>query len=190
MIGDELKRVNWRASAHLDDLVVRQEERPKTGRVTVLLDRRAEGYDEDGFERAVSAALSALHSGFRGGDALRFLTTAGPAVSDIRTRSELDAVDEQLALIDTTQSASLVRSMEELNRISGVARWWSSPARSTNRSRRWWPGPGRTFGLVVVISCMRTPDETWPWAITYDEATDLTGEWRLAVTSSKGSANR
>ncbi len=188
VVGDELKRVNWRASAHLDDLVVRQEERPKTGRVTVLLDRRAEGYDEEGFERAVSAALSALHSGFRGGDALRFLTTAGPAVSDLRTRSELDAVDEQLALIDTTQSASLIRSMEELNRISRggtlvvvTGSLHESVEPVVARARR-------TFGLVVVISCVRTPDQTWPWAITYDEATDLAGEWRVAVTSTKGSA--
>ena len=117
VVGDELKRVNWRASARLDDLVVRQEERPKTGRVTVVLDRRAEVYDDEGFERAVSATLSSLHSGFNGGDALRFLTTAGPAVSDIRTRSELDGVDEQLALIEPTQSASLIRSLEELNRV-------------------------------------------------------------------------
>ncbi|MGI9599405.1 MAG: DUF58 domain-containing protein [Acidimicrobiales bacterium] len=190
VFGDELKRVNWRASARLDDLVVRQEERPKTGRVTVLLDRRAEVYDDEGFERAVSAALSALHSGFRGGDALRFLTSSGPAVSDIRTRSELDAVDEQLALIDTTQSASLIRSLEELNRISrggtlvvvtGLLQESVEPVVARAR---------RTFGLVVVIACVRSPDGPWTWAITYDGATDLASEWRLAVTSTKGTSER
>ncbi|MGH1494101.1 MAG: DUF58 domain-containing protein [Acidimicrobiales bacterium] len=186
VFGDELKRVNWRASARLDDLVVRQEERPKTGRVTVVLDRRAEVYDEDGFERAVSAALSALHSGFRGGDALRFLTSAGPAVSDIRTRSELDAVDEQLALIETTESASLVRTLEELNRATRggtlvvVTGQLQGPIEQViARSRR-------TFGLVIVITCMRSADGPWPWAITYDESNDLAAEWQLVVTSSKG----
>lgn len=190
VVGDELKRVNWRASARLDDLVVRQEERPKTGRVTVLLDRRSEVYDEEGFERAVSAALSALHSGFRGGDALRFLTTAGPAVSDIRTRSELDAVDEQLALIETTGSASLVRSLEELNRLSrggtlvvvtGILQDTIEPVVARAR---------RTFGLVLVIACVRSPDGNWNWAITYDGGTDLAGEWQLAVTSAKGAMDR
>ena len=190
VVGDELKRVNWRASARLDDLVVRQEERPKTGRVTVVLDRRAEVYDEDGFERSVSAALSALHAGFRGGDALRFLTSAGPAVSDIRTRSELDAVDEQLALIETTSSASLIRSLEELNRISrggtlvvvtGLLQDAIEPVVARSR---------KTFGLVLVISCVRSPDGNRPWAITYDGTTDLANEWQLAVSGARGASDR
>ncbi|MEM9655023.1 MAG: DUF58 domain-containing protein [Actinomycetota bacterium] len=186
VVGDELKRVNWRASARLDELVVRQEERPRTGRVTVLLDRRAEVYDDRGFERAVSAALSALHSGFRGGDALRFLTTAGPAVSDIRTRSELDAVDEQLALVETTQSASLVRSMEELNRLSRGGTLVVVTGTLNDSVETVVAKARRTFGLVVVISCMPGGDDPPTWAIVYDQGTDLAGEWRAVVTSAKG----
>jgi len=195
VVGDELKRVNWRASARMDDLVVRQEERPKTGRVTVVLDRRTEVYDDEGFERAVSAALSALHSGFQGGDALRFLTSAGAAVSDIRTRSELDGVDEQLALIEPTQSASLIRSLEELNRISrggtlvvvtGMVNDTLEPVVARSR---------RTFGLVLVVSCVRSTDPRYPdgnpdWAITYDGVTDLAVEWRVALTAVKGASER
>ena len=137
-----------------------------------------------------SQSSPALHSGFRGGDALRFLTTAGPAVSDIRTRSELDAVDEQLALIDTTQSASLVRSLEELNRMSrggtlvvvtGLLNESIEPVVARAK---------RTFGLVLVVSCVRTPDGSWPWAMTYDANTDLSSEWNLAVTSAKGAMER
>jgi uncharacterized protein (DUF58 family) len=186
VVGDELKRVNWRASARIDDLVVRQEERPKTGRVTVLLDRRSEVYDEPGFERAVSASLSALHSGFRGGDALRFLTTAGPAVSDIRTRSELDAVDEQLALIETTQSASLVRSLEELNRTSRGGTLVVVTGQLQPQIEQVIARSRKTFGLAIVITCMEAPDGNAPWAITYAEADDLAAEWRLVVTASKG----
>lgn len=195
VVGDELRRVNWRASARLDDLVVRQEERPNTGRVTVVLDRRAEVYDDEGFERAVSAALSALHSGFQGGDALRFMTSAGPAVSDIRTRSELDGVDEQLALIEPTRSASLIRSLEELNRISrggtlvvvtGALNDSLEPVVARAR---------RTFGLVLVVACVRSPHYRPPdgqrnWAIIYDGATDLADEWRRAIIPAKGRTER
>ncbi len=187
VVGDELKRVNWRASARLeDDLVVRQEERPRTGRVTVLLDRRAEVYDEDGFERAVSAALSALHSGFRGGDALRFMTTAGPAVSEIRTRSELDAVDEQLALIEWTQTASLIRSLEELAKSSRggtlvvVTGLLSDAVESVVARAR------ERFGLVVVVSCQRSTGVSIPSAITYDGTNDLAHEWRTTVAEARG----
>ncbi len=138
----------------------------------------------------MSAALSALHSGFRGGDALRFLTTSGPAISDIRTRSELDAVDEQLALIETTGSASLIRSLEELNRISRggtlvVVTGLLSDAVEPVVARA-----KRTFGLVLVIACLRSPDGPWKWAITYDGTTDFASEWRLAITSAKGQLER
>jgi hypothetical protein len=44
----------------------------------------------------------------------------------------------------------------------------------------------RTFGLVVVISCMRGGDKPPAWAIVYDQGTDLAGEWRAVVTSAKG----
>ena len=195
IIGDELRRVNWRASARLDDLVVRQEERPNTGRVTVVLDRRAEVYDDPAFERAVSAALSALHSGFRGGDALRFMTTAGPAVSDIRTRSELDGVDEQLALIEPTQSASLIRSLEELNRISRGGTLVVVTGGLSDSVEPVVARAKRTFGLVLVISCARSDDRRHPdgnpeWAITYDGSTDLVNEWQRAITAAKGRSER
>lgn len=186
VVGDELKRVNWRASAHLDDLVVRQDEKPRTGRVTVLLDRRSEVYDEAGFERAVSAALSALFSGFRGGDSLRFLTSAGPAVTDIRTRSELEAVDEQLALIDVTRDASIARSIEDMTRISrggtlvvitGVLS--DSVEKALARSRR-------MFGLVIAISCQRPTDRVPDWLIVHDSDDTLASKWRSVVGASSG----
>jgi uncharacterized protein (DUF58 family) len=182
-VGDELRRVNWRATARLDELVVRQEEKPKTGRVTVVLDRRREVYDEDGFERAVSAALSALHSGFRGGDALRFLTSATPAVTDIRTRSELDAVDEQLALIATTESASLVRSLEDQSKIgrggtlvvvTGVIAEHLEMAVSRAR---------RNFGLVIVITCQRPVGSHPTWAICHDDNNDLPAAWSQVLAA-------
>lgn len=189
VVGDELRRVNWRASARTDDLVVRQEERPNTGRVTVVLDRRAEVYDEESFERAVSAALSALHSGFRGGDALRFLTTAGPAVSDIRTRSELDGVDEQLALIEPTRSASLIRSVEELSRVSRGGTLVVVTGALSDSVEPAVARANKAFGLVLVVTCAASHhhrDGIPPWAINYDGATDLAGGWQSAITAARG----
>ncbi len=183
IVGDEIKRVNWRASARADELVVRQEEKPKTGRVTVILDRRREAYDDEGFERAVSVALSALHSGLRGGDALRFLTSAASAVTDIRSRADLDAVDEQLALIAATESASLVRTLEEQTRmgrggtlvvVTGAIAQHVDVAVSRAR---------RTFGLVIVVACQQLRTEHSAWAICHDGHNDLVVEWNRAVSS-------
>lgn len=181
VVGDELKRVNWRASARSEELVVRQEEKPRTGRVTIILDLRKEVYDEDSFERAVSAALSALHSAFLGGDALRFITSAGNAVSDIRTRHELDAVDEQLALIDTTVGASLANTLERVSRgrtggtlvvVTGVVNDTLEPIVSQAY---------RSFGKVTVIACQGQGDPTPAWALPYTDETDLARGWAHAM---------
>jgi uncharacterized protein (DUF58 family) len=50
--GDELRRVHWRSTARHDDLMVRLEERPWRGGITLLLDRR------DGAHRGRGAASS------------------------------------------------------------------------------------------------------------------------------------
>ncbi len=183
VVGDELKRVNWRASAHFDDLVVRQDERPRTGRVTVLLDRQTDVYDDAGFERAVSASLSALYAGFRGGDSLRFMTTVGSAVTDIRSRSELEAVDEQLALIDVDRSASLARSLDSLARISRggtlvVITGFMSPEveRAVTRAQR-------SFGLLIAMSCQKPRHKPADWLIVHDSDETLPDKWASAVSS-------
>lgn len=54
--GDELRRVHWRSTARHDDLMVRLEERPWRGGITLLLDRR------DGAHRG-RGALSSLEYG-------------------------------------------------------------------------------------------------------------------------------
>lgn len=67
--GDSMRRIHWRATAHRDRLMVRQEEQETTPEATVVLDRgerrwsvdarRAPGEDP-GFEAAVTACVSAV----------------------------------------------------------------------------------------------------------------------------------
>ncbi|HEX5631675.1 MAG TPA: DUF58 domain-containing protein, partial [Gemmatimonadales bacterium] len=68
--GDSMRRIHWRATAHRDELMVRQEEQESTPEATVVLDRgvlrfspeamQAPGADA-GFEAAVSACVSVVH---------------------------------------------------------------------------------------------------------------------------------
>jgi len=75
--GDSMRRIHWRASAHRDELMVRQEEQESTPEAIVVLDRsvhrwssdalRAPGLDS-AFETAVSACASTIaklvHEGY------------------------------------------------------------------------------------------------------------------------------
>ncbi len=58
--GDDLRRINWKSSARSTTLIVRETALEGVQRCTVVLDTFADGYDHDGFERAVIAAASVV----------------------------------------------------------------------------------------------------------------------------------
>jgi len=79
--GDDLRRVHWRSSARVGELMVRREEQPWQSRATIFLDNRAGSHRGRGvassLEAAVSAAASiAVHLSQRG-FTVRLVTAAG-----------------------------------------------------------------------------------------------------------------
>jgi uncharacterized protein (DUF58 family) len=81
-LGDDLRRVHWRSSAHTGSLLVKEFVDAGTTSVTVLLDRRPGRYpDTDAFELAVDAAASVAVSAAARGLPVRLLSTAGPLVT-------------------------------------------------------------------------------------------------------------
>jgi uncharacterized protein (DUF58 family) len=85
--GDDLRRVHWRSSARVGELMVRREEQPWQARATVFLDHRAVSHRGQGaassFETAVQVAASVgVHLGDRG-YAVRLVTAAGEDPSTV-----------------------------------------------------------------------------------------------------------
>jgi uncharacterized protein (DUF58 family) len=60
--GDELRRVHWRSTARHDELMVRLEERPWRGGLTVLLDRRDSAHRGRGADSSLEFAISFVAS--------------------------------------------------------------------------------------------------------------------------------
>src|ERR671921_2870754 len=102
--GDDLRRVHWRSSAKVGELMVRREEQPWQSRATLFLDNRAIAHRGHGIasslEAAVSAAASiAVHLSHRG-FTVRLVTATGedPASSwhfrdnDLNTAPLLEAL--------------------------------------------------------------------------------------------------
>ncbi|GAA1638514.1 DUF58 domain-containing protein [Microbacterium flavum] len=89
--GDSMRRIHWRASAHRDQLMVRQEEQESTPTAIVVLDRasgrwnveatRAPGGDR-GFETAVCACVSIAARLVQEGYLVRVVDFDGAALSD------------------------------------------------------------------------------------------------------------
>ncbi len=115
-VGDDLRRIHWPSSARHDDLMVRQDELPWHGRVTVLLDTRpAEAAVDlssgdsgtrsptDTFEAMVSAAASVAAASIRRGDRVRLLCTGGVDSGFGGGRHHLARILADLAVVERSE---------------------------------------------------------------------------------------
>lgn len=110
VIGDDTRGIHWPMSARADDLIVRQVEEPRQGRVTVVLDV-APTDEPRTFEAMVSAAASLAVAHWSGGDLVRLLTTAGHDTGWVTGRTALDRLLEDLALVAVSDAADLGRAL-------------------------------------------------------------------------------
>ncbi len=209
VVGDDLRRVNWRATARNDDLMVRTDEKPRTGRTTVVLDRRASAYSTEGFERAVSAALSALIAGWNPEDALRLVTTEPTVITDIHATSELNLVDDRFATLrpnSTTilnpsstnepgaQSAStrssLISALQDISRRSRGGTLVVVTGAPEAELAAAMVGLGRRYRATIVITCEPTPVQNIPRHVRHDGSSDPVSEWRQVLNQPLQAANR
>jgi uncharacterized protein (DUF58 family) len=130
--GDDIRRINWKASARATALIVRETSLEGVRRCTVVLDTTASEYEGNSFEHAVVAAASitasSAHAGvntrfatseidLRGPDvaanALRWLATVEPTIGS----SEMSSINSGMMdgmglLVVVTGSASSVAAAE------------------------------------------------------------------------------
>lgn len=111
MPGDSMRRIHWRATAHRDELMVRQEEQESTPEATVVFDRgvlrfspeamQAPGADP-GFETAVSACVSVVSRLVRDGFSVEVVDSDGTLLAeriDGGDASQVEAVVYQFATL-------------------------------------------------------------------------------------------
>ena len=113
--GDDLRRVHWRSSARIGELMVRREEQPWQTRATVFLDNRIGAHRGEGLasslETAIVVAASvAIHLTSRG-YTVRLVTATGedPATSWQHADTEVTAgrLLEALAMVESLPNTTL-----------------------------------------------------------------------------------
>lgn len=104
--GDDVRKIHWRASARLDELQVRREEKPQHSTATVFLDTRSIAHrgadDASSFEWAVAAAASICAQLEQVGYDVTLLTAGGRQI-----RGSTDAILQALASVDLTPDSTL-----------------------------------------------------------------------------------
>lgn len=166
--GDDPRRIDWRASARTDTLVVRQTSPEVLSRCTVVLDTRG-GEDEDAFERAVSVAASVVAAADIAGVAVRLVAPGidlrgrgGPAAS-LRWLAEATPSDEAV------DGAVLGSGSDGLGLVVAVTAGPTAPLRSA--------GPDDV--LVVVAASAATGVD--PFAIGAASIDEFVVGWQRLV---------
>jgi uncharacterized protein (DUF58 family) len=118
--GDDLRKVHWRSTARVGELMVRREEQPFQNRATVLLDARLIAHRGDGpgssFEWAVSAVASVAVSLSKAGYGLRVLLDSGIDLVPVSVPSGESAVLDALAGVQASYAEGLEAATEQLRR--------------------------------------------------------------------------
>lgn len=120
--GDSMRRIHWRATAHRDELMVRQEEQESTPEATVVFDRGAARWTpravdapglDDRFETGLSVCVSVVARLVHDGYTVRLIDTDGTALWD-----PIDGGDTSSVQAMTTQFATITaRTHEALSRL-------------------------------------------------------------------------
>jgi uncharacterized protein (DUF58 family) len=121
VVGDDLRRVHWPSTARTGELMVRQDELPWQGRVTVVLDLDRSSASPALFERMVSAAASIVNASWNRRDLVRLVTTDGVDTGFAAGHAHLDNLMERLAVVQPTRSAILHGVVRLLSASSGGA---------------------------------------------------------------------
>ena len=98
-VGDDLRRVHWRSTARVGDLMIRQDEAQWRARAVVLLDTRPDAHDGRSFETAVEATASVVDRLTRMRRRVEVIASNGQSLGAPTARSGW-AVMDRLATIE------------------------------------------------------------------------------------------
>ena len=105
-VGDELRRIHWRATARTGELMVRREEQPWRTSATIIMDVRTNAHvctaneptpQTSSFEWVVAAAASIASHLIRRGVAVHLTDTSGDEIADAQDIHGHDAAQLELA---------------------------------------------------------------------------------------------
>jgi uncharacterized protein (DUF58 family) len=106
-VGDELRRVHWPSTARHDELMVRQDELPWQGRLTVVVDNAARDISPLALDLATSVAASVLQSAHNRGNHVRLVTGDGTDSGFTSGNAQLESLLELLAVLQPRTDATL-----------------------------------------------------------------------------------
>lgn len=150
--GNDLRRINWKASARRDQLTLNEYEARAPIVVHVLLDRETDAFTEAGFERAVSVAASFVGSAeiVRVDSEPRLHLGVPPLIDTVVDGSTRSDAMRCLARVATSQVAATTR------RLNDPGEFRVNVIICGDRDRLWLESADASMGqghVTVVVGC-------------------------------------
>jgi uncharacterized protein (DUF58 family) len=161
VLGDDLRHVHWRSSAHTGELMVKHYVDTSLPDTTVVLDTTRQSHDDASFEAAIEVAASITVASTSRHFPLELRTTGGLEVSSKGGGNAAQETLDQFALIEPDEG-----SLDDLLRTLGRSRGGTALVVVTSA-----PGPGslaslatlgRRFGVVVLVDLHPDPSRPLP----------------------------
>lgn len=146
--GDDPRRIHWRSTARLDELIVRQYRPPHDVCLTVIIDTRPPGHVESAQDVTSSVAASIAAAALAAGDPVRVQTTDGRGTPVLAGPDRLDEVLEFLALL--ADGENRIHPDAGAGRSTGVA-VTADPAAAGDPEVR--AKLVRRLGVSLIVTC-------------------------------------
>lgn len=127
--GDSMRRIHWRASAHRDELMVRQEEQETTPEAVVVLDRGLQRWapeamrtpgEDPGFEAAVTACVSVAARLVREGYRVAVIDVDGTEIVEPVDGGDSSGIDQLLTSFATVTARRNSQTEQLVRLFAGV----------------------------------------------------------------------
>jgi uncharacterized protein (DUF58 family) len=155
-VGDDLRRIHWRSTARVGELMVRDDEAAWRPHTVLVLDNRADAHTPASYEAALVATASiALRLG-RAGRAIEVITTSGRRLGGtLAEQLRVETLLDELALLEPDPDPTVgarVRRLRGQSRRGLLVAVTGSP-----------PDPGALTGLagpdapLLLVRCAPAP---------------------------------
>lgn len=150
-IGDDLRRVHWRSTARLGELMIKEHDIPWQTRATLLIDDRRRSHSTASFERVVEAAASTATALHAQGSIVRLVSSGGGETRFGVGHDHYGVLMERLAVMEPTDDDRFERMVAHLHRQKGSGALIAFTGAASGTDLTLLGALRRRFGFVAVV---------------------------------------
>jgi uncharacterized protein (DUF58 family) len=184
-VGDDLRRIHWRSTARLGELIVREDESAWQPETVLVLDNRAGAHRGGTYEAAIEALASIAMRIGRAGRTVEILTTAGRRLGAVGGEGlRIETLLDELAVLSPDPDAPIGTAIRRLR--APARRGMLVVVTGTPDDFTPFTGLAGAGAPVTLVTCGGTRPHAGGGVITVDGRPDrLVADWNRAMAAGR-----